>query len=97
MRGKSLALQVKEFILPALAQNVNDTQREIVTPYSKPAKYLNKVEERLHGMVLSQNIPELLRPEAIKRKREPPFLYKLMELQWSSLFEHKSTDLRGIG
>lgn len=75
VRGRSLALQVKEFIPPALAQNANNIQREIVTPYSKPAKYLNKAEERLHGMISSQRIPELLRPGAIKRKREPPFLY----------------------
>lgn len=74
MRGKSLALQVKDFILLTLTQNTNDVRREIVIPYSKLAEHLNKAEERLHGMISSQRIPELLRPGVIKRKREqtPP-------------------------
>lgn len=37
VRGKSHALQIKDFIPTALAQNANDVQREIVIPYSELA------------------------------------------------------------
>lgn len=68
MKGKSLALQVKDFLPRALAQNANDAQIEIVIPYLKLAEYLDKAEDN------HQRIPELLEPGVIKKTREwtPP-------------------------
>jgi hypothetical protein len=72
--GKSLTLQITDFITSELAQHARDAQETIMVPYSTLATYLNKAEGRPHGLLAGQRIPDLLRPGAIKRKREqtPP-------------------------
>ena len=84
MRGKSLALQVKDFMPRAPAQNANDVQREILIPYSKLTEHLNEAERNPHGII------ELLEPEVTKRKREqaPP---EELELEDEHLYQQEES------
>ena len=84
-------LQVKDFIFPAPAQNADDVQGEIVISYSKLAEHLNEAEGRFHGTISSQRNPKLLRPGAIKRRREQTRPEEL-ELEDEQLYQQEESN-----